>query len=172
MAITKERLEELIEQNQCVYFVEKTFNKIYQYKQIITRNQIITFKIVDDKLYIIRKEDEYKPEVIWKIKFENLYETKEEAEFVRKFHTSKTVYFEPPTWEEFLKTKSEHQYCSWDCFEVQIVMYNNNFTVFSSFYDILPIEINYNKNNCKQKYYEAVEYAKNLFLGEEKNEET
>ena len=114
-----------------------------------------------------KETDWYKKQIEVYSKF---YETQEEAEFVQKFHTSKTIYFEPPTWEEFLKLKSKWSNVinTWDCEDVEIIL---NRAIES----IIVVNTNeyrqkyfkYTKDNIKQKYYEAVEYAKKLFLGEE-----
>ena len=171
--ITKERLEELIEQKAIIYcLIKKPFIGFSSYTLEIT-------PIVLDNSYGISVE-EYNKQNNCKSQFykfegiyynicdaDNIYETKEEAEFVQKFHTSKTVYFEPPTWEEFLKTETDDGYPYLEIQKLAIIMQtqlkcfcvtDNWGCVWESF--------SYTDENKKQKYYEAVEYAKKIFLGE------
>lgn len=149
--ISKERLKELIEKNA----------KIYHNTQFASISEINTKDIP-----IFYKLDNFS---VWELFCDDYYETKEEAEFVQKFHTSKTVYFEPPTWEEFLKTETDDAYACWEIQKLAIIMdtelqcffiIDNLSSVWESF--------SYTDENKKQKYYEALEYAKKLFLGEEK----
>lgn len=46
--------------------------------------------------------------------------TKEE--FIKKYHKTKTLKFEPPTFEEFVATKSENNFAHWFSNNVSIIM--------------------------------------------------
>ena len=91
-------------------------------------------------------------------------------EFIEKYHTTKTYKFEPPTWEEFLRTETDNAYACWEIQKLAIIMdtqlkcffiTNNLSCAWKSF--------NYTDENKKQKYYEALEYAQKLFLGSKEN---
>lgn len=153
MTITKERLEELAKENAKIYYIP--------FKDISIER---TAKSVYERFFI--KKD-FAPYNIYE---KNYYETKEEAEFVQKFHTKKTIYFEPPTWEEFLKTETDIRRPNYTCENVMIIDYDNEILVEDYNNDLNEKHFNYDKglNNRKEKYYEAVEYAKKLFLGEER----
>ena len=91
--------------------------------------------------------------------------------FIKEFHTQKVLKFEPPTWEEFLKTKdvSNHIYAHWDCGDISVFMAEGSIKEFNEF-------VIDNRDNCKfiqysfdnrgDCYYKALEIAKEQFLGE------
>lgn len=85
--ITKERLEEFIEKGATIYTVyggyvsEINIDKEFDY---IDNNYLYEANIVAN-------ETNYK-----KYPFIILFETKEEAEFVIKYHTMRPEFFEPP----------------------------------------------------------------------------
>lgn len=107
--------------------------------------------------------------------------TKEE--FVKKYHTTKTYKFEPPTWEEFLATRDEYSFAHWFCGDIAIVMVEENnekgmLKTYNQFEVDLCEEDNwksgrfnyinsYGIDTREETYYKAVEYARELFLGEE-----
>ena len=107
----------------------------------------------------------------------------EEKEFKEKYHTTKTIKFEPPTWKEFLATRKENLFAYWDCGDIYVVMNEENnekgyFKIYNEFevgvfnddrenkrfgYCIIEsLEI----DTREETYYKALEYAKELFLGE------
>lgn len=159
--ISKERLEDLIKEGAKIYaIVKKPFIAGY--------SQILEVEEFDLKAPIVKEISEDGKQFLYFnyiLELEYLFETKEEAEFVLNFHTSKTIYFEPPTWEEFLRTEADDTYACWEIQKIAIIMdteskcffiTNNLSCVWESF--------SYTDENKKQKYYEAVEYAKKLFL--------
>lgn len=152
MAITKERLEELIEQKAKIYGISKNNNVFCVGLKL--KNQAMC--LLNPNNY--KKTDWYKKQIEVYSKF---YETKEEVEFVQKFHTSKTVYFKPPTWEEFLKTEHYDFHAQKKTMPTIINIYSKYIYVedFKKVHLILDLS--------KENYYKAVEYAKKLFLGEE-----
>lgn len=164
--ITKERLQQLIEKEVTIYILNHLTNTIKIV--LLYKKDYIDIGFSNKEIYVNNN-----PESIFygvRYKLEDLFETKEEAEFVLKFHTSKTIYFEPPTWEEFLKTETDIRRPNYTCENVMIIDYDNEIIVEDCNNDLTLKHFSYNKelNNRKQKYYEAVEYAKKLFLGEEK----
>ena len=102
--IKKSRLEELIKQDKKIYFIDWTYKEIKSVNKIVVSDYIITLEIVNDLLYVIRKEDAYKPEIIWTLKLSDIFETKEEAEWYKEFGSiERTETLKLPTWEEFNK---------------------------------------------------------------------
>lgn len=150
MAITKERLQELIEQEATVWYIShKYVNSLWLFKD----NNYIGL----DNMY--------------------LYENKEDAEFVAKYHTSRLDVFEPPTYEEFLKLNN--QSVCWDFLTKDnqqnfILIDDMNVgndtlkpkeewtVVVQDEYDDYIFE----EPLTKENYYKAVELARKLFLGE------
>ena len=108
--------------------------------------------------------------------------TKEE--FIKKYHTIKTYKFEPPTWEEFLSTGTEGTYAHWFCGDIHIVMVEeNNEQGILKTHNQFEVDIycegdsklerfdyfnDYGIDTREEVYYEALNYAKKLFLGEVK----
>ena len=112
--------------------------------------------------------------------------TKEDAEFVLKYHTTKTLKFEPPTWKEFLATKKhEDMFAHWCCGDICVVMVEENnekgiLKTYNQFevdvfndYDSKSRKLDYciiqscGIDTREETYYKALEYAKKLFLEEE-----
>jgi hypothetical protein len=137
--ITKERLEELIEQEATVWFV--------------SGNEVAPFWLFNHYKYVDYEEA-------------NLYENKEDAEFVAKYHTSRVAKFEPPTWEEiekdFININKFGTYPIIDTnglyMDIFVDNYANKFIVLTT-QPRIPL--------TKENYYKAVERARKLFLGEE-----
>lgn len=146
--ISKERLEKLFKKEAIIYD-----NKGIAYK---TGHQCY---IQDNKFCVKYSLDS--------VPLEKLYETKEEAEFVAKYHCEKTIKFEPPTFEEFEKTAKKYgnQRNGWAC-ENCIICENQDFIAVSNDYYCREFNTGNNEDSKKQAYYKAVEFAKKLFLGE------
>ena len=143
MAISKERLKELIEQDKVFYWV---FNKEIR---MLCNLSVPTY---------------WKKN--WELYGKDCFENREDAEFVAKYHTSRVEKFEPPTYEEFKQGKFYH-FISKDCFyslspnlvHDEVVIYE---CVHGGGYFIV-----YKQPLTKENYYKAVEIARKLFLGEE-----
>lgn len=104
--------------------------------------------------------------------------------FIKKFHTTKTYKFDPPTWEDFLKTKThDDMFAHWFCGDIYIVMCeknnekgilktHNQFEV-SLFNDYDSEGRNfgycneYGIDTREETYYKALEYARELFIRSE-----
>lgn len=100
-------------------------------------------------------------------------------EFIEKYHKAKTLKFEPPTFEEFMATKSENNWAHWFDKDISIIMEeennkkgvlhaNNQIDVFNEREDGYWKYFSYiNEDGIdtrEETYYKAVEYAINLFL--------
>ena len=107
----------------------------------------------------------------------------EEKEFKEKYYTTKTYKFEPPTWKEFLATRSENTFANWGCGDIDIVMVEeNNEKGILKTHNQFEVDLyNYDKfekfdyciikslgiDTREETYYKALDYAKKLFLEEE-----
>lgn len=109
----------------------------------------------------------------------------EEKEFKEKYYTTKTYRFEPPNWKEFLATRDENSFAHWSCGDIAVVMVEENnekgiLKTYNQFevdlfedydsksrkFDYCVIK-SYGIDTREEVYYEALDYAKKLFLGEE-----
>ena len=100
--------------------------------------------------------------------------------FVKKFYTTKTLKFEPPTWEEFLKTRTDRFFASWFCNDIGLVMNEeNNEKGILKTYNQFEISLfddydskgrsfkyinEYGIDTREETYYKALEYMQQLFL--------
>lgn len=83
--ISEERLRELVDRPTIYYYSKGVLREVKNW--IMTNNGCIYDTTTQPDLLL----------------YENLYETKEEAEFVAKYYCGKTIQFEPHTFEEFTK---------------------------------------------------------------------
>ena len=151
--ITKERLKKLIEKGATIYSNE------YGEIQLIKENDLSLYENGQNNyiLYALEPNKKYHNEIF----DEDLFETKEEAEFSSEFQNiTRTETLNLPTWKKFKKDESfqfSDKYGSdWDLYIYSsgiIVLLNGNKT--------------YYFNNSKQGYLEACKIAKKLFLGGE-----
>ena len=167
--ITKERLEELIKEKAEIYYIiNKTF--IAGYSSI---SEIMSYKlnepdyyIVDDNCLCLMKiqnnEEDY---CVYAWKLQELFETKEEAEWELEFgNITRTETLRLPSWEEvcdgcitefcFIDTKKgkHNVYISDEGISItSLTLYEDRF---------------WNKLT-KENYIEACKICKKLFLGEE-----
>lgn len=165
--ISKERLQELIEQETIVYTNNSGYNEL---------------QLKKDKFHIAREllMFDYKD---FCIPIKDIYETKKDADFILKYHKTKTLKFEPPTWKEFLATRDENSFAHWSCGDICVVMveennekgilktYNqfevdifNDYDSKSRRFDYCIIQ-SYGIDTREETYYKALEYAQKLFLG-------
>lgn len=98
MAISRERLEKLIEQEATIYYD----NTLYIEKKILTPN-----KYECDSGYLWGLSHS-KHTVGYDL--EDLYETKQQAEWHLKYHATRTEELNLPTWEEIEKIKEKGVY--------------------------------------------------------------
>lgn len=148
MAISRERLEELIEQGATIYVVN---NKV----------------VFEEKLNKHYTHDVLKDCVCWwgiprkRWFFKDIFETKAEAEWVVKMHTARTEYFEPPTWEEFEKEHKPYRFISKSGLRETIYIFDKNIHN-----KLLSSGSRLFGKPTKENYIKAVEYARKLFEGE------
>lgn len=106
--------------------------------------------------------------------------TKEE--FIKEYHTQKVLKFEPPTWEEFLATRTGGIFAHWfdNNSDISIVMWqendkcginhtNNEFIIElpeEKYCEFVKYEYNEFIDNREEMYYKALDIAKKWFLGE------
>lgn len=165
--ITEERLKELIEQGATIYNV--CWNQVFEEK--LMSNHFVG--IADDRVSLMQRYNGYEQDLVDYI--DNLYETKEEAEWQAEFGNIERVErLVLPTWEEFETTK------------ISVKFFNKN-----KEYLMYVFVKNKNTNNCriiiyaddreqdwivfeqpltKENYTKACRKAKELFLKEQSND--
>ena len=160
MAISKERIDELIKNKAKIYGISKS-------GEVFCLGLKFREQALNNKKWLENKYEVYS----------KFYENKEDAEFVARYHTKRPVYFNPPTYEEFLKLNNQSV-----CWDFLTKDNQQNF--------ILIDDINAENDTLKPKkewtvivqdeycdyifeepltkenYYKAVEKARKLFLGE------
>ena len=144
--ITKERLEELIEQGATIY-------------EIVSGGCIFNYYLKEMPSYSRKHLDLF-------LEFHKVFETKEEAEWHKEFGCiERTERLELPTWEEFNKFFNN---------EVTFYDKNNNSIRLTRRNDILLWtsfdngRYLFQKPRTKKNYTLACRKAKELFLGEKK----
>lgn len=136
--ITKERLEELIEQGATIYSVD-TSNKT-----------ILSFKICKNENDIKLTEKQY-------AFFEKCFETKAEAEWHAEFGCiERTERLELPTWEEFWNSGQTIWFTGKDGGQYGLSIYNREILLNDTYIGYLD----------KENYTLACRKCKELFLGE------
>lgn len=153
--IARERLEQLID--KCATIYATGFGEI----ELIPENDIEIYENGKDSyiIYIFEPNRKYKNEIF----DEDLFETKEDAEFASEFQNiTRTETLNLPTWEEFKEIGEVYAFFGAD----------------GSYWDLYSrdgdkkeiILLNGYKSYCfdysKQGYLEACKIAKKLFLGE------
>lgn len=152
--ITEERLEELIQQRATVYA-----NGCGEIK-LIPENDIEIYENGNDSyiLYAFEPNRKYKNEIF----AEELFETKDEAEFAEEFQNiTRTETLSLPTFEEFKNTQL-FSFLGKD---------GNIYTIhfISGFKTLAVVGMSGNKyygEATKENYLEVCKIARNLFLGE------
>lgn len=144
--ITKEELEKMIENGETVYGV--------------LNNQVCdVYEEIFDNFELGSWYDDYGGR--HHIKLEDLYRTKEEAEWAAKMHATREERFEPPTWEEFDFDDEwsfiDNKGNEWDLYSPDKI------TIRLVCFPVNHWEFEYTKEN----YTKACEIAKRLFLGDE-----
>ena len=159
--IEKERLEELIEQGATIYSNE------YGEIQLIKENALILYENGQNNyiLYALEPNKKYHNEIF----DEDLFETKEEAEFSLEFQNiTRTETLNLPTWEELNKKVDTIPNMFWQiakCSEF-ILFLQTDKTLKNSQIILRGNDDTYNWGLTKENYLEACKIAKKLFLGE------
>ena len=152
--ILKERLEELIKQGATIYNISS--------KKYVGQRKLDRFAWIDDDCLCFDKT-EY-PEMAY---LQNLFETKEEAEWELEFgNITRTETLRLPSWEYWQKVSKygmyamsffdkENHYCELQILEtIKVVKWGYGRTV------------EFENSVSKENYIEACRLCKKLFLGE------
>lgn len=148
--ITQERLKELIEQGAIIYFV---YNGNVDLKEGKYKDDFILNETYVSIYWSTRSHQ---------VEYDNLFETKEEAEWHKEFGCiERTERLELPTWEEFIEME---EFCFFQKNHKQTII-----RVLGTKY--LGVETNFERyftgDLTKENYLLACRKAKELFLGEE-----
>lgn len=173
--VTKERLQELINQKATIWhddYGEIILDKDCEICEVRSMNGI-------HMQWVLCFEYEYNNKKQWGgLHIDELEEDIETAKWKYEMHTQRTEFFEPPVYEEWLKreifefySKDHKNYAISVCLEFDffespakdyIVITNVN-------------DFDHHKLFCAEKtkdnYIKACEYARNLFLGKENENE-
>ena len=158
--ITRERLEELIEKGATIYSNE------YGEIQLIKENDLSLYDNGNNNyiLYALEPNKKYHNEIF----DEELFETKEEAEFSLEFQNiTRTETLNLPTWEELNKKVDTIPNMFWQiakCSEF-ILFLQTDKTLNNSQIILRGNDDTYNWGLTKENYLEACKIAKKLFLG-------
>ena len=158
--ISKERLEELIEQGATIYSNE------YGEIQLKKENDLSLYENGQNNyiLYALEPNKKYHNEIF----DEELFETKEEAEFSLEFQNiTRTETLNLPTWEELNKKVDTIPNMFWQiakCSEF-ILFLQTDKTLNNSQIILRGNDDTYNWGLTKENYLEACKIAKKLFLG-------
>ena len=159
--ITKERLKKLIEECATIYSNE------YGEIQLIKENDLILYENGQNNyiLYALEPNKKYHNEIF----DEDLFETKEEAEFSLEFQNiTRTETLNLPTWEELNKKVDTIPNMFWQiakCSEF-ILFLQTDKTLNNTQIILRGNDDTYNWGLTKENYIEACKIAKKLFLGE------
>ena len=148
--ISKERLEELIKQNVKIYYFDKDNDEDWDIEELNTKH--IRYSHNEDcYIHFDRETWETNPKP-YKVFEYNLFETKEEAEFVSNFHTKRQEEFNPP-----YKLKTGEQYRFTSKKGAKMSIYRRSDDEWWLCY--------VGTHRLCNSYKEAVQRARNYFLG-------
>lgn len=155
--ITKERLQELIEQGAIIHTTK------YSYRDCGIKLDNNHFDATDKSLVFTYKA--------YEIALDELFETKEDADWFAKFkRIAKTDYLDLPTWEEIKYQKDWfvlkfHIRNNFDGFGKIIILKNHSIHVQSVSLGVMHQEY-FDEPATKENYAQACEIARKLFIGE------
>ena len=155
--ISKERLEELIEQGATIYEAK--------YHNINPVNLSQKIRCINYRYGMISFEPSPKEKYLCHKYFKNLFETEEDALWELEMTATRTETLKLPKWEEFIETNYFPTiYCEY-CQKITMTISNDEFFLFS---DILhDEECIFRKPLTKENYIEACKLCLRLFRGEE-----
>lgn len=160
MAISKERLEELIEQGAKIY--DLSCEQAY----VIDFSEIVPNQFYDDGFnFYIKSKYGYNGKLKVFCYYDDVYEfaTKEDAEWYKKFkRIPRTSYLDLPNYEEFIKDKIPIEINGCNGCYIELSCKHNYLRVYD--YDC---DYEYYKDTIsKEHYIEACQILKSLFIGE------
>lgn len=152
--ITRERLEELIEQGKTIW---RKNNKVIG--KIVLANKQYEFSKNGCLCLLLRDYD------VWGFySFETLFETKKQAEWALKYHATRTEELDLPVWEEIEKIKEK---------DVYIIAKPREMRFYIDYKFLIPqiklctLEDVFNWNLDEKGYLSACDLCLKLFKGEE-----
>lgn len=163
--ISKERLEELIEQgNAYIYDKYRAYslrNREEKTGDFYWKRQV---EVVDDCLHYVYEDGDNCENFDSYIKLEDLYETKEETEWHKEFGCiERTERLELPTWEEICDGATHNiPFTTPKVQKVEMIICDEYIDIVSIYQSI----IDFSKPLTKENYTLACRKAKELFLGE------
>ena len=162
--ISKERLEELIEQGATIYgkygdsyLLENREQHLsdFWYRQ--------TVNIEDNKFHYTYEDSDYYEDIdVW-FELEQLFETEEDARWELEMTATRTETLKLPTWEEFNNQDKLITFRTYP-HNYHLLKYGK-YIVIRAFYGQGGMDI-FIKPLTKENYIEACKLAKRLFLGE------
>lgn len=160
--ISKERLEELIEQGATIYEVK--YNNI---NPVSLKNKI---RFISEKYSVVafepRPNEKYKHHKY----FDKLFETLEDAEWHKEFGCiERTERLELPTWEEINKKMTENSCLTFYEDRKHLGIITPLKTIVINNYNEWPPKHLFLEPLTKENYTLACRKAKELFLGEKEN---
>ena len=159
--IKRERLKKLIE--ECATIYSNDYGEI----QLIKENDLILYENGQNNyiLYALEPNKKYHNEIF----DEDLFETKEEAEFSLEFQNiTRTETLNLPTWEELNKKVDTIPNMFWQIAKCsEFILFLQTDKILNNSQIILRgNDDTYNWGLTKENYLEACKIAKKLFLGE------
>lgn len=157
MAISKNRLEELIKQSATIYWLAG---------EMVLNIHLDSSYYVSDANILCHKRSEDEKNCVEHI--ENLYETQKQAEWHLKYHATRTEELNLPTWEEFDKNNKTICFTAkdWQCYELGFA-FGDTETICL---DKIVLGVNINQKTWKateENYIKACDLCLKLFKVEE-----
>lgn len=163
MAISKNRLEELISKGATIWYVGKDYS--------VNANRMVEIrlgkfnKIENDYLLVKSGDGFHTPRYNFVAYLDELFETRKQAEWSLKYHAIRTEELNLPMWEEFKKIgaikfigkdKSMYGFFYDDLFDLKLKVYN-----------ITLCRILFCRKPTKENYTKACDLCIKLFKGEQ-----
>lgn len=162
MAISKERLEELIKQGATIWYVGKDYS--------VNANRMVDIrlgkfnKIENDYLLVKAGDGFHTPRYNFVAYLDGLFETRKQAEWHLKYHATRTEELNLPMWEEIEKIKEK---------DVYIIAKPKEMRFYIDYKFLIPqiklctLEDVFNWNLDEEGYLSACDLCLKLFKGEE-----
>lgn len=156
MAISKERLEELIKDGGTIFYLSgKTIEKK------VLKHKYFEYFINEKTQHLVEWQKEFGLGM-WEHKLSKLFETEEDAKWHKEFkRIPRTDYLDLPTWEEF-KYSDGFSFTSKDGRKIAIYNFSYIPTIHISDEWFMDEDFEYTKDG----YIKACQKARELFLGE------
>lgn len=162
--ISKQRLKELIGQGATIYSKHRS----YKLKNEKVNNTDFWYRTIseikDNKFHYVYEDSDYYEDFDHLIALEELFETKEEAEFALRYkRIPRTEYLDLPTWDEFTKERDMEEFGFYSKYH----KYTTLKVISDKYLAVEDIwERYYTGELTKKNYISACLLCKKLFLGE------